>query len=186
VNIFIQLQGRYRQAENPLRSERYLELAAVVLTVVLVLFFMFSGMRLLMLSEPEARLPAPESLVVGNETRGGVLTSEMRSEIAARPVFFPSRRPQDAVPLPPKGDKSAASKSELDKVRLLGVFGGGESAGVILLVEGKKRRLIIGEAVKGWKLQAVDLNQAKFSSGGKLETLVLQYSPAKAAGNGSE
>ena len=186
MNIVAQLQNRYRQTEDPLRSERYLELAAVVVTLLFLLLVVFSGLRLSMLAEPEARLPAPESLVVADAMISGVVTSEMRNEINARPVFFPSRRPLSAAPPPPVVDKATANKSELDKVQLLGVFGGGETAGVILLVEGKKQRLGVGESVKGWKLKTVDLNEAQFASGGKLETLVLQYSGAKAAGNGGK
>jgi type II secretory pathway component PulC len=186
VNIVAQLQNRYRQTEDPLRSERYLELAAVVVTLLFLLLVVFSGLRLSMLAEPEARPPAPESLVVADAMITGAVTGEMRNEINARPVFFPSRRPLSAAPPPPVVDKTTANKSELDKVQLLGVFGGGETAGVILLVEGKKQRLSVGEAVKGWKLKTVDLNEAQFSSGGKLETLVLQYSGAKAAGNGGK
>ena len=187
MNLATTMRNRYRQTEDPLQSERYVELAALVVTVLLLLVTALTGARLAMLAEPDARLPAPGSLVVGDAVNNGVVTAEMRSEIIGRPVFFPSRRPLSAAPpSAPVVKEAGAKKSELDKLKLQGVFGGGEAAGVILLVEGKKQRLLIGDEVKGWKLKSVDLNEAEFSSGGKLETLVLQYSGAKAAGNGAK
>lgn len=181
-----QLADRYRQTQNPLRSERFLELAALAVTLLTLLFAVFVALKLLFLTEPAPYLPAPGSLVVADSGNGDAVTAQMSNEIISRPVFFPSRRPLEAVITPAVVDPSAANASELAKLQLLGVFGGGESAGVIVLIEGKKQRLSIGEAVKGWKLKSVDLNEAQFSSGGKLETLVLQYSGAKAAGNGGK
>ena len=175
---------RYRQAQDPLRAERHLELAALVCTALLILLVLFFALKLAFLAEPEPYLPAPASLVVGTAEAGDVVTAQMSNEINARPLFFPSRRPLESVVAPVVVDKSAGNKNELAKLKLLGVFGGGESAGVIVLADGKKQRLLIGESVKGWKLQSVDLSEAQFASGGKLETLVLQYSGAKAAGNG--
>ncbi|MEP1471520.1 MAG: hypothetical protein ABJK25_11140 [Halieaceae bacterium] len=187
MSLLTQLRSRYRQTENPLQTQRYLELAVVLVTLLFLLLLVLTAVRLAVLTEPATRLPAPGSLVVADAVASGVVTSEMRGEITSRPLFFPSRRPLSAEPPPaPVVKESGAQKSELDKVKLLGVFGGGESAGVILLVEGKKQRILIGEEVKGWKLKSVDLNQVQFSSGGKLETLVLQYSGAKAAGNGAK
>ena len=184
MSLFTRLSERYRQAHDPLRTERSLELAALVCTLLLLIVLIYLALRLAFLSEPGSRLPAPGSLEVASAALGDPVTADMRNQISARPIFFPSRRPLDAAVAPVVVDQSVAGKNELAKVKLLGIFGGGDTAGVILLVEGKKQRLSIGESVKGWKLQSVDLNEAQFASGGKLETLVLQYSGAKAAGNG--
>lgn len=186
MSALSRIGDRYRHGQDPLRAERHLELAAIVCTLTLVLLLVFISLRLFFLAEPAPYLPAPGSLVVADSGSGDAVTAQMSNEINSRPVFFPSRRPVDAVVAPVAVDPSAANASELAKLQLLGVFGGGESAGVIVLIEGKKQRLSIGEAVKGWKLKSVDLNQASFSSGGKQETLVLQYSGAKAAGNGGK
>jgi hypothetical protein len=187
VSIFARLSARYRHVYDPLLTERRVELAALAFTLSLLMVLIYLSLRLTFLSEPEARLPAAGSLEVASANPGEVVTADMRNQIISRPIFFPSRRPLQAVLAPPVVvDQAAASKNELAKVKLLGVFGGGDTAGVILLVEGKKQRLLIGESVKKWKLKSVDLNEAKFSSGGKQETLVLQYSGAKAASNGGK
>ena len=186
MSLLVRLRERYSPVHDPLRTERSMELVALVCTLVLLLVLIYLSLRLTFLAEPESRSPAPGSLKVAAADFGEPLTADMRNQIISRPVFFPSRRPLDVVAPPVVVDKAAASKNELAKVKLLGVFGGGDSAGVILLVEGTKQRLIVGESVKGWTLKSVDLNEAKFSSGGKQETLVLQYSGAKAAGNGGK
>ena len=57
---------------------------------------------------------------------------------------------------------------------MVGLFGTGDSAGVIATSKGKTRRLGIGEILDEWTLESVGVNEAVFSSGSRQETLVLQ------------
>jgi hypothetical protein len=67
-----------------------------------------------------------------------------------------------------------AAAGELDKVRLVGIFGAGESAGIITLVEGKKRRILVGEKVEGWTLDVVESDRAILKNKGRSRELMLK------------
>ncbi len=64
--------------------------------------------------------------------------------------------------------KKRASTSSLDEVvegidgvALLGIFGSGEVAGVIIRLDnGERQRLPVGESVKGWTLQSLESRRA--------------------------
>ena len=49
----------------------------------------------------------------------------------------------------------------IDGVSLLGIFGSGEVAGVIIRLDnGERQRLPVGESVKGWTLQSLESRRA--------------------------
>ena len=53
----------------------------------------------------------------------------------------------------------------IDGVSLLGIFGSGEVAGVIIRLDnGERQRLPVGEAVKGWTLQSLESRRAMLSA----------------------
>ena len=104
-----------------------------------------------------------------------LVSAELSEELRTRPLFWSSRRVQVSEPETSSQMKTtAASKSKLDKVKLVGIFGGGESAGIIALVNGKKRRILLGENVEGWSLDSVSRNEVVFADGARRETLILQ------------
>ena len=80
----------------------------------------------------------------------------------------------------PKAAESATKSGNIDKVKLKGVFGSGDSAGIIALVDGSKRRIRVGDTVEGWTLVAVKPDRGIFENAGRRRTLVLKRMPAAA------
>jgi len=129
-------------------------------------------MRLIFLSSPDAVAPPPDTLTIG-EVRPSARPSAAESEeLLARPLFWPSRRQPTAV-----DEKVAESEIEepgdLSGFKLVGVFGTGESAGVIALVKDKKQRILLGEKLNGWTLQSVEPNRIVLVDKGRRKELVL-------------
>ena len=87
-----------------------------------------------------------------------------------RPAFAINRKPPVQIVVPAdaaeQAAKSAASEVEsIDGVSLLGIFGSGEVSGVIVrLDDGARRRITVGESVKGWKLSAIESRRARLRS----------------------
>ncbi|MDG2442662.1 MAG: hypothetical protein P8M13_05340 [Luminiphilus sp.] len=93
------------------------------------------------------------------------------SDFSLRPVFAVKR-----VPPPPlvidveqdeKIDEIGAEEvlGSIDGASLLGTFGSGEVAGVIIRLDnGDKQRLSVGESVKGWTLQSLGPRRAMLQS----------------------
>jgi len=174
MSRYSMLLSRYRVSENPLLSERRIELFALVLTLVLILILLFSLARLVVSSHPAPKLPSADSLVGSELRRSGVVSPQQSIEVRARPVFWPSRRPVDAPEEVAKTGKSKPKKNELDKVKLLGIFGVGDSAGIIALVQGKKKRILKGDKVVGWTLDSIDGDKAVFVDSGQTQNLTLE------------
>ena len=175
MKAFVPLVARYKVTANPLFSERRIELVAVVLTSVLLLQLLYSALRLSVLSEPESIAPASDVMAVGDPMAVELVSAELSEELRARPLFWSSRRMQVGESgVSSQVKKTAASKSKLGKIKLVGIFGGGESAGIIAWVNGKKRRILLGENVEGWSLDSVARNEAVFVDGARRETLILQ------------
>ncbi len=168
------LSGRYAVAYDPLRTERRIELIALLLGLLVCLLLFYGGLRLAMVSAPSVVVPAEDSLLVASVMTQGNVASGDSEEIQARPLFWSSRRPFDAPPVKPKPNKGDNKAAELKGVKLLGVFGTGDTLGIIALVKGKKARILQGEAVEGWTLESVSSNEVVFSGGGRSRTLVLQ------------
>ncbi len=86
-------------------------------------------------------------------------------------VFAPFLRSSECHPHRRAVDDEARSSVEaspsdevvagIDGVALLGIFGSGEVAGVIIRLDnGERQRLPVGEAVKGWTLQSLEPRRA--------------------------
>lgn len=167
------LPGRYRVTSDPLRTERRIELAVVLLAVVLGLQLLYSGARVKMLSLPEAVMPARDALLVGDLYPMDRITPEQSEELLARPLFWEGRRALVAQ------NQSASRKQgrgvgQLKDIKLQGVFGAGETAGVIIKLKDQQRRVMVGEEINGWTLESVDTNEVVLSSGGRQESLQLR------------
>jgi hypothetical protein len=169
------LPGRYAVAYDPLRSERRIELIVLLLGLLVCLLLFYGVLRLALVSAPSVVVPAEDSLLVTNVMTQGNVASGDSEEIRARPLFWSSRRPFVAPPsVKPKPKKEVTKVAELKGVKLLGVFGTGDTVGIIALVKGKKARILQGEAVEGWTLESVSSNEVVFSGSGRSQTLVLQ------------
>jgi hypothetical protein len=104
-----------------------------------------------------------------------LVSAELSEELRARPLFWPSRRVRvDNTESASVEQKTPAPETEIDKLKLVGVFGAGESGGIIALVEGKKRRILVGEVVEGWSLDSVTRNEAVFADESRRKTLILK------------
>jgi hypothetical protein len=179
----IALRDRYRVQNDPLLTERRVELGALLLTGLLLLQLMYSIVRLSFLAEPEPIAPSVDILNDLDAMRVATVDVAMREEIRNRPLFWPGRRPlPDGVANSGEPDAGKGAKqSELDEIKLVGVFGGGDSAGIIALVKGNKRRILLGENLDGWTLKSVEASECVLTRGARRETLTLQRSAVAAS-----
>jgi hypothetical protein len=173
----VSLLDRYRVTGDPLRSERRVELIALAVTALLLLQLLYSVARVSFLAEPEPIAPSLDSLEDLGLMQVAALDAAMREEIVNRPLFWPGRQPLSAQPGGP-GESAAnegAKQSELGEIKLVGIFGAGNSAGIIALVKGEKRRILVGEDLDGWTLKKVKPGAGVLVNGGRRERLVLEH-----------
>jgi hypothetical protein len=181
MSWFGAIRGRYGVTTDPLRTQRKIELVVLLLGLLLCLQLAYGGLRLATMSNPDAIVPAADSLQVPAVLSPEVVAAGQRNEILSRPLFWTSRRPAAPVDMlqdaEPKDDKA----TELTEVKLVGVFGGGDTVGIIALVKGEKQRILLGETIDGWRLESIQANQGRFVRGEKSETLTLERGTVAAA-----
>jgi hypothetical protein len=97
-------------------------------------------------------------------------------DILARPIFAADRRPPPppAPPKPPVQPPPPPPPDPFASVQLTGLFSG-ESGGVLARVEGKMRRVKIGQKIGAWTLQAIEGREATFKQGEQERKLRLAY-----------
>lgn len=173
----VALRDRYRVAADPLRTERRIELVLLLLVLLLCLQLVYSASRLALKSVPEAVVPAADTLQVKSALRPDTITAGQSNEVRSRPLFWASRRALEGANSPVQ----EVAVQEVKDIKLVGVFGGGDTAGIIALVRGKKRRVLLGEVVDGWTLESVDADAAVLTAGERQENLVLQPGRVNAA-----
>ncbi len=174
------MSQRYRVASDPLRTERRLELVLVVMVVLLALLLLYSALRWAMLSAPETVLPAQDSLQVGSIAPRFRPEAADSREIRSRPLFWAGRRPQEFIAGNEPEPESKEESKGLKGVKLVGVFGAGESAGIIVQGKNGKRRLLVGQEVDGWALAAVNPNEVTLTRRGETRALVLRQQEIEA------
>ena len=81
------LPGRYQVTENPQLTERRVELATVALAVLLVLWLLIGGARLVLDAGPAAVMPAEDSLEVQRLALEEPLTRVKQHEFLSVPCF---------------------------------------------------------------------------------------------------
>ena len=147
------------------RWPRLLQRSAAGLLAVILLALLY----LLLAGSPQPISPA-KSLFAPVSVEQALLAS--RPELSSfdfifRPVFATKR----VSPAPPVVDDAQDASADepvvdqvvegIDGVSLLGIFGSGEVAGVIIRLDnGERKRLPVGEAVKGWTLQSLESRRA--------------------------
>ena len=164
---------RYHVQQNPLKTERRIELAVLVLLVLLLFSAVLGGFRLVASNEPDPVFPSADSLAVQALQLDTGLTAEQVAEILNRPLFWQSRRPLVPPPKVVAKPKPKAAK-KLAGVNLLGVYGAGDGLGLIATVDGVFSRINKGQSVKGWKFSGYEEGAAVFVSGGKKSVLPLE------------
>ncbi len=170
--------SRYRVSGDPLRTLRRIELVAVLLGLLFCLQLALGGLRLATLSAPDPVTPAPDSLRVPAVLSPVSVAASERNEIISRPLFWSGRRPVEEVATLAEPQAKAG---ELKGVKVVGLFGSGERAGIIALVKGQKRRILLGDVVEGWTLKSVAPFELVVASGGRTETLSLERGSVKSA-----
>ncbi len=181
MSVWSAVRSRYSVNAEPLRTERLLELG-VIIAIVLLLCVLVSGViRLLSVDTIEPVPPAADSLGVGKIIVRETVAAESRQAITARPLFWSSRRPAAGTEAPaPKREKAAVGSHDIESATLKGVFGSGDTAGVIVVFEGKRRRVMHGEDMDGWRLREIEPRSASFSRAGRTAVLTLKTSEAAA------
>lgn len=91
-----------------------------------------------------------------------------------RPLFSSTRRP----PPPPPPPAPAAPPDLLTNAQLVGIYQSGPASGIIARIEGKSRRIRVGESLNGWQLHSVQERAALFRNGAQTRELPLQRAKA--------
>lgn len=86
-----------------------------------------------------------------------------------RPIFSATRRP----PPPPPPPAVQAPTDHMSTARLLGVYQGQSTGGVIVHMDGKARRVALHSTLDGWTLQSVQGRDVTFTSNGQTRVLQL-------------
>ncbi len=172
MSVFASLAQRYRVSEEPLRTERRIELLVLAMVVLLLLLLLYAATRLMGVTPPDAITPAADSLVTRVPLAHASASVEERQAILNRPLFWPSRRPVDDEIV--VNEATSEKNRPLDGVKLVGLFGGGDSAGIIARVEEQDRRVTLGGEVNGWTLKSVGQDGALFESGAEQKRLPLE------------
>ena len=166
---------RYRVSADPLKTERRVELVLVILAGLLVLQLLWVGLRLALGGLPSPKAPSGEALAMRDSLSLETVSPEASDAIASRPLFWQGRRPPGEIVEDDPEEKKAENKAKkIQDVKLLGVFGTGEAAGIIAKVKDKQRRVAVGETINGWKLVSVGPNSAELSDGATQQTLALE------------
>jgi len=175
--------SRYGVRENPLYSERRLELIAIFFGAGLCGQLIFELWRIWNGPSIDPIFPAADILKVATKIDAPDLSTEMLRELIERPLFWEARK-RSAIDLKPKPDSpkvvvnpkpkppteekipESASLKKMKQVSVLGIFGGGNSGGAILNVAGKEVRLLVGQSLAdGWTLSKMEPNRLVFKNG---------------------
>jgi hypothetical protein len=174
MKIWRQIYDRYQGCADTRQTERRIELVTIGLAILLLVQLLLSGLRLAILSTPDAISPSVDGLSDAQLMSVERVSSSQSAEISARPLFWLSRRPSEVtVAADAPGDNPTANLGSLEKVKLLGLFGSGETAGIIVLVDKKKSRILLGGQVEGWTVDSIQRNDVEFTNGARREKLVL-------------
>ena len=168
--------------------EHRLRNVVYAVTGLLIFLGVWGGARLLFLSAPDPVPPAAASLQVDAVSYPGS-SVDANSEIVQRPLFWQGRRPPESGLLIEIVDDNAGAVAEagkeLDKIKLLGVYGG-DTPGVIVLYEGKQQRVALNESIAGWTLLDVIPDGAMFNSDQGFKVVDLKHADGSQQGAGGK
>lgn len=163
------LRARYAGQADPLRSERRVELMLVGCGGLLLALALYLLLRIVLATDVEPIAPAPDSVRVATLAVGEALPVEEREALLARPLFWAGRLPEEAAGEPAvvaEAEKPGKAAPRMKDVTVHGVYGSGETGGVILSVKQRELRVAVGDEVEGWRLEGVTGDSAVFVSGG--------------------
>ena len=167
--------ARYQIRENPLKALRRLELAAVGLGIVFLLWATLGGLATAFGGGPKPLFPAEDTLKVRALGLEPALDEEGSDRLVSRPLFWEGRRAIDKRPLELIATTPKPAKVEkLEGVTLHGVYGEGESLGVIATVDGELTRINANSSIKGWKMVSYADGEVTLENGGRTQSLPLE------------
>lgn len=157
-------------------TELQLRKIALAVTAVVVLQLVWSGARLLLVSDPEPILPAEASLQVEEIRHVAALAEEQSQDFVSRPVFWQGRQ---AYTPHADGDTGKREKpprnSEIDGVALRGVYAAGSKSGVIVSYKDERHRLQQEQSIAGWTFATLNGTGAIFTHGAESKELPLEH-----------
>lgn len=190
------------QSFKNLNIYQRVKLVTAVLAGLLVLLLIVGSLWAATLPPAPVLKPSPESLQVSavvlsavdaethyldglmpivtdaGESRAVDEAAGERSIMASRPLFWADRRPVvfDASQMEVTEEQgNPARANELDSVELSGVYFAGDASGVIVRIDGQRRRVALGEDLLGWKLKSVDGAEVRFVSDGQEKSIQLEH-----------
>jgi hypothetical protein len=157
-------------------TELQLRKLALILTAILVLQLLWSGLRLLLTSEPDPIYPAEASLRVDGILYAAQPGGELSRALVSRPLFWqdrsayvPETHEEIEEPVDSRGSEA------INQVKLQGVYNTGTVPGIIISYGEERRRMRLGESVEGWKFIQLLPEGAVFRSGEEKRTLDLEH-----------
>jgi len=167
--------ARYQVRENPLKALRRLELVAVGLGLLFLLWATLGGLATAIGSGPKPVFPAEDTLKVRALGLEPALDDEGSDRLVSRPLFWEGRRAIDKRPLELiETTPKPVQVKKLDGVTLHGVYGEGESLGVIATVDGQLTRINANSSIKGWKMVSYANGEVTLENGGRTQSLPLE------------
>ena len=142
---------------------------AIQLSIGLVLSSLLLAVAYALLAGAPVATPPANSLfapITLEQTLSTERLSADNSDFVLRPIFSMDRKP--AVPVTPVSppttiEEPKADASSLQGMTLVGAFSSAGVSGAILnLPGGKRRRVMVGEEVDGWRLDSVEVRTANF------------------------
>lgn len=148
------IRRRYRDVQEPLRSERRVELLLIALAGVVALQLIAFAWHYVGSRTTPSIAPATDSLLVAQRLGPGSISAAQSRMLQARPVFWASRRPVPEALLSEPAP-AAVDAQALEDFALTGVLAAGAQGQALVTHKGTSLRLAIGEAIEGWTLAQV-------------------------------
>lgn len=151
--------------------------AALAALLALVWFDKDASLRNVHWTPPQPLPPPIKGLVPDLPAVGG--TGDVRAflETLERPLFTATRRPPPP-PAPVKPPPPPPPPDPLAELRLFGIFGAGESGGIIALRDGKNTIIRVRDSIGPWVVKRIDDRSVTLTQGA--ETRVLRLTPLTA------
>ena len=153
--------------------------AALALFLVSLWFDQNGEMRNVHWQAPQPQLPDFEGMRPRSPADSAADITQFLA-LQERPLFSPTRRPP-LPPPPPPPPVVPPPPDPLAGIHLYGLFSSAEGGGIIAKIEGKTRRVRIGETVGPWTLKALKDRDVTFARGEETRVLPLLYDRAAMA-----
>jgi hypothetical protein len=117
-------------------------------------------------STPRAPTPVPAA-AAGQDAAEPAAVEGAYADIAARPLFYPSRKPWMPPPPPPAPVAAPAAPPPLTNYALVGVVVSGDTRTALIRPPGARTTIMLaeGQDLAGWKLQEITRTRLRFAAG---------------------